>query len=250
MTIQPVGNVRRLADLECVVVDPTSHAYEPQVIVVLCHGFGASGTDLVDCSRAMWELQPAELQRARFVFPAAPMSLDPSGNYDSRAWWPIDMEQLNEMIATGQFRDLRRDKPEVLQQRREQIISLTTQLLAEVHLDVASLVLGGFSQGAMLATDVALHLDSPPGGLIVWSGTLLNELEWKAAAGRQMKFPIFQSHGRFDPILPFAAAQWLNEMLMEAGMEAEFAAFDGMHEIPMAAMRGAALLVANVADEG
>jgi phospholipase/carboxylesterase len=250
MTFKPVGNVRRLADLECVVVDPTEQAYEPQVIVVLCHGFGASGTDLVDCCRAMWELQPEELRRARFVFPAAPMSLDRSGLYDSRAWWPIDMERLNEMIANAEFRDLRHDKPEPLEMLRVQMTLLIRQLLAETNLDHGSIVLGGFSQGAMLSTDVALHLDPAPGGLIVWSGTLLNELEWRPAASQQSKFPIFQSHGRFDPILPFAAAQWLHEMLTEAGFDAEFTAFDGMHEIPMAAMRGAAKLAAEVAERG
>ncbi len=247
MTIQPVGNVRLIADLECVVADPTGNAFEPQAIVVLCHGFGAPGTDLVDCCQTMWELHRAELGRVRFVFPAAPISLDPTGLYDSRAWWPLDMERLNEMIAAGEFRDLRNDKPALLETRRAQMTGLIDQLLAETNLDYSAVVLGGFSQGAMLMTDVALHLKTPPGGLIVWSGTLLNEAEWKSAAARQMKFPIFQSHGRYDQILPYAAAEWLHEVFVGAGFSAKFTSFDGMHEIPMAAMRGAAALVASVA---
>lgn len=247
VTIRPVGNVRSIGELECVVVDPTEDPYEPQALVVLCHGFGAPGTDLVECSRAMWELQSRELSKVRFAFPAAPISLDPTGQYDSRAWWPIDMVRLNEMIASGEFRDLRNEKPDLLEERRQQISELIEQLLAETNLDNSAVVLGGFSQGAMLMTDVALHLPSPPGGLIIWSGTLLNETEWKFAAARQKKFPIFQSHGRYDPILPFAAAQWLHEELLNAGIPAKFSAFDGMHEIPMPAMRGAAALAAAVA---
>ena len=247
MTIQPVGNVRTIADLDCVVADPTGNAFEPQTIVVLCHGFGAPGTDLVDCCQTMWELHRGELGRVRFVFPAAPISLDPTGLYDSRAWWPLDMERLNDMIASGEFRDLRNDKPEMLDERRAQITALIEQLIAETNLDHSAVVLGGFSQGAMLMTDVALHLSTPPGGLIVWSGTLLNEAEWKLAAARQRKFPIFQSHGRYDQILPYAAAQWLHETFVDAGFPVKLTSFDGAHEIPMNAMRGAAALVATVA---
>lgn len=246
MPIHPVGQSLEIAGLECVVVDPQSGAFEPSGIVVLCHGFGAPGTDLVDCCRAMWELQGAALERVRFVFPAAPMSVDPSGLYDGRAWWPIDMERLNLMIARGEFRDLPRERPEMLTRRREQMTGLAGELLAESNLQPSSLVLGGFSQGAMLATDVALHLDSSPGGLIVWSGTLLNETEWRAAMTTQTKFPVYQSHGRYDPILPFAVAEDLHEALVGAGFDASFTPFDGGHEIPMPAMRGAASLVARV----
>jgi phospholipase/carboxylesterase len=248
MTIQPVGKVQSIAGLDCVVVDPMPQEYQPNLVVILCHGFGASGTDLVDCCRAMWELQPVDLAQVRFVFPAAPISLDPSGGYDSRAaWWPIDMERLNWMIATGQFRDLRHEQPELLPQRRDELEGLIGRVTAEAKLDPSSVVLGGFSQGAMLATDVALHLATPPAGLIVWSGTLLNESDWRVAAKRQTRFPVFQSHGRMDPILPFAAAEWLHEMFIEARFEAQFVPFDGMHEIPMPAMRGAAQLVAALA---
>jgi phospholipase/carboxylesterase len=247
VTFRPVGIQRLIGELECVVVDPTDQPYEPQAIVVLCHGFGAPGTDLVECCRTMWELQRAELGRTRFVFPAGPLSLDESGLYDARAWWPIDMERLNEMMVTGEFRDLRREKPELLDTRREQVTALLESLLAESALDPASLILGGFSQGSMLMTDVALRLSRPPGGLIVWSGTLLNESEWRSAASRQAKFPVFQSHGRYDSILPFEAARWLHQLFIDAGFSADFVPFDGLHEIPMPAMRGAAALAARVA---
>lgn len=247
MVFQPVGQVRQIAELECVVVDPVGGDFQPQTVVVLCHGFGAPGTDLVDCCRAMWELEAEALRDTRFVFPAAPMQLDDFGYGDARAWWPIDMVRLNEMIASGQIRDLRGDKPPMLDQRRRQLSDLALAVAQECDVELSAVVLGGFSQGAMLATDVALHLDDSVGGLIIWSGTLLNEVEWKSAMLSPRRFPVFQSHGRYDPILPYVAAEWLHQMWKDAGYQAEFVPFDGMHEIPMPAMRGAARLVANVA---
>ncbi len=236
-----------VADLDCVIVDPTDEAYEVSGAVILCHGFGAPGTDLVNCCQAMWQLQPNRLSRVRFVFPTGPLALDESGLYDSRAWWMIDMEQLNRMMETGEFRDLRHESPPELARCRESIVSLVEWVRTGASLQSQQIVVGGFSQGAMLATDVALRLKPACGGLIIWSGTLLCEDQWRGAAKAQHKFPIFQSHGRSDPILPFPAAIWLKEMLIDSGFEVEFNEFAGLHEIPMPALRGAAELAARVA---
>jgi phospholipase/carboxylesterase len=246
VTYEPVARKQTVGDLDCIVVDSMPGLSHPQALMVLCHGFGAPGTDLVECCRAMWQLQPERLARVRFAFPAGPLSLDESGLYDARAWWPIDMERLNYLIATGQFRNLRFEKPELLEERRRQMCGLIDQLLSDAELDHRRLMLGGFSQGAMLTTDVALHLTEPPLGLLIWSGTLLNEAEWKPAADRQRKFRVFQSHGRQDPILPFAAAESLRKLLGDAGFQVDFCPFDGFHEIPMTAMRGAAQLAADL----
>ncbi|MEZ4653021.1 MAG: hypothetical protein R3E12_05285 [Candidatus Eisenbacteria bacterium] len=93
------------------------------------------------------------------------------------------------------------------------------------------LVLGGFSQGAMLATDVALHLEEPPAALAAFSGTMLCEERWSELARKRTVFPVLQSHGRQDPLLPFSAAERLFALLDEGG-EARFVPFDGPHTIP------------------
>lgn len=242
--LQPVARRERIGALDCVVVDPVRDEFVPKNLVVLCHGFGASGTDLVDCSMALWQLELEALSTTRFIFPAGPISLDPTEMFDSRAWWMIDIDRLNQMIATGEFRDLRNECPDLLNQRRREVTELVEQVVQQSGVNYGQVFLGGFSQGAMMTTDVALHLPQPIGGLIVWSGTLLNEAVWKTAADRESKFPVFVSHGRQDPILPFTAAQWLHEFLVLRGFAAEFCPFDGVHEIPMPAMRGAAKLLA------
>ena len=201
MTLQldPVAYRRRIAELDCVVVDPQSKDFQPTSVVVMCHGFGAPGTDLVPCSEAIVNLQPESCQNIRFVFPAGPLEMEPG--YDARAWWPIDMEKLQSMIDGGEFRELRNETPDLLSVRRQQLIDLVEQLVQEHSLDYSKIVLGGFSQGAMLTTDVALHLKKEIGGLVVWSGTLLNEKQWRANIKECPPIPVFQSHGHSDPIL-------------------------------------------------
>ena len=40
---------------------------------------------------------------------------------------------------------------------------------------------------------------------------------------------VFQSHGTIDPILPYASAEALNQMLQNAGVENRFHSFKGPH---------------------
>ena len=108
---------------------------------------------------------------------------------------------------------------------------LVQEVANQTGLPMQKLVLGGFSQGAMIATDVALRLEEAPGALVVLSGTLLIEDAWRTKAKARTGLPVFQSHGRQDPVLPFAAAEWLRDLFVEAGMQHEFVPFDGGHTI-------------------
>ncbi len=84
----------------------------------------------------------------------------------------------------------------------------------------------------MLATDLTLQLDDNPAGLVILSGTMLNEDVWLDRAKHHKGLRVFQSHGTDDPILPFGAAESLRDMLGESGASIEFLSFDGGHEIP------------------
>src|SRR5688500_15180988 len=61
-------------------------------VVVLLHGFGAPGEDLVPLFRVLDV--PREV---RFVFPAAPIEL-PLPLTDARAWWMIDLAEMEESL--------------------------------------------------------------------------------------------------------------------------------------------------------
>jgi phospholipase/carboxylesterase len=234
-----------LGALDCSVVQGETSA-APDRGVVLCHGFGAPGDDLVPVASELLRYCPALAERTLFCFPQAPLAPAEFRPFGGRAWWPLDMARLQAAIASGEFRDLWRDAPPRLPAARDELLSLLKAISDEFALPVERIVLGGFSQGAMLATDVALHLPTSPAALLIYSGTLLNESEWARLAPARRGLPVLQSHGWNDPLLPFAAAEWLRDLLTAAGLEVTFLPFRGGHTLSPAALRETADLVANL----
>jgi phospholipase/carboxylesterase len=95
----------------------------------------------------------------------------------------------------------------------------------------------------MLSTDASLRMEERPGGLVVWSGTLLNEAAWTATAAQGSSLTVVQSHAVDDPILPYSGAEALRDMLTAAKHRVEFLRFRGGHSIPEPAIRAAAGLI-------
>ncbi len=207
--------------------------------IVLCHGFGAPGDDLVSLARV------TEVDRAvRWFFPEAPLEIDFGMGMRGRAWWPIDMMRLQEMMQRGQARQLAEETPEGLASAREKLEGALASLETSHGLRRERTILGGFSQGAMLTTEIALHAaERPFAGLAILSGTLLSEARWTAAAKTSgPAIHAVMSHGRRDPILPFAGAEALRALLDGAGALVNFIPHQGQHEIPPAALDGLAAL--------
>lgn len=240
---------RRIGELHCTVVDGPGCDEGVKAIVVLCHGFGASGRDLVPVAPELCGADSAGLAGVRFVFPMAPIELEAFGGYDSRAWWPVDMIRVQQLMESGELRDLRSDRPDLLETRFAEMDKLIDEVQSEAGLDNPRTVVGGFSQGAMLATEIALRREPQVGGLIVWSGTLLSEHSWQKHAAQRVDLPVVQTHGRFDPVMPYAGAEWLRNLLTESGQQVRFAGFDGPHTISAEGIAMAAELIASVANK-
>ncbi|MFN0246594.1 MAG: alpha/beta hydrolase [Kofleriaceae bacterium] len=216
-----------IAGLTTRIVEPASG--DVSSTVVLLHGFGAPGDDLVALAPYL------HAPRTRFVFPAAPLEL--GGLYgDSRAWWLLDLARLEASLATGNMRAWIAEVPEGLENVRVQMVQFLDQLQARYSIANDTLVLGGFSQGAMLSVDTALHRDAPLAGLVLMSGTLTAESIWQPRFAKLAGVPILQSHGRHDMLLPYAIAEALRDRLVAAGAKVEFHSFLGQHEIPPAVL--------------
>lgn len=235
----------RLGELDCVVVDALSEGASPDLAVVLCHGFGAPATDLVPLAPELMSLDAKLIERARFVFPGAPLTLDAWGMPHGRAWFHLPPE-----VLMGQSRDwdrFAREVPEGLVAARRAVMGVVDAVSVSMKLPYGRIVLGGFSQGGMVTTDVALRLEEAPAGLCILSGTLLAEAEWRQKAAGRKGLPVLQAHGRYDDVLPFSAAERLHSLLVEAGLSVEFVPFDGPHTIaPEELERLAAFLVARM----
>jgi phospholipase/carboxylesterase len=155
-------------------------------LVVILHGFGADGNDLIDLGRE-WG---AVLPDAAFVAPHAHEVCEhmPSG----RQWFRLTDRNPHERWAgassAGPVIDAYLDKE-----------------LAARGLDDGQLALVGFSQGAMMALHVGLRRRVRPAGVLAYSGLLLGpEHLPQAIAGRapQALPPIFLVHGSHDEVVP------------------------------------------------
>jgi phospholipase/carboxylesterase len=212
------------------------------VTVVLLHGFGAPGNDLVplgDCLTV-----PDD---TRFVFPAAPQALPSFFGGDARAWWMIDIERRMLELQSRGLLSLSEEVPVGMAESNQRLSAMLDELGRRFAVQPERTVLGGFSQGAMLALDVALRSERKPAGLVLMSGTLLCASQWvpmmKGLAGK----PALLSHGRQDPILPFAAAEKLRDHLRAAGLVVDWIEFRGGHEIPPPVLERAGALISGVA---
>jgi phospholipase/carboxylesterase len=226
----------RWGALEVVLVPPADQR-PPEWMAVFCHGYGAPGTDLVglaDILQAGWE---ARGESVLLAFPAAPIRLDALGMPGGRAWWEINMNQLLQLAAADSFEALADTEPPGMDQAATVLTEQIEANLKRLGLSPQQLILGGFSQGAMLTVDVALRrLSEPPAGLAIYSGALICRPAWEAAAARLQSSAILQSHGRQDPILPISTGRALHRLLIEGGNNFPMLEFQGPHTIPMQAL--------------
>lgn len=206
-------------------------------VVILLHGFGAPGDDLVPLADVIHVPRGT-----RWLFPEAPLSLN-MGFGDSRAWWIIDFARIQADREAGRIRDLSVEVPQGLALARERILAFLKELPKQFPLDYKKTVIGGFSQGAMLTCDAVLHTDYPFAGLAQLSGNLLAKDVWSPLMPNRRGLPVFQSHGVQDDILPTVGAERLRDALHRAGLAVEWHSFRGGHEIPGEVLRRLGLFV-------
>lgn len=237
---------QQLGQLQCGVVRPSDPNQKITSLSVFCHGFGAGGDDLVGLAGEL--LQGAQTDSAMMVFPAAPLSLDEAGMPGGRAWWMLSIQRLMDALEDGRYEQVREEVPEGIDDAREKLCGVIEAAMTIAEVDERRLLLGGFSQGAMLSVDTALRgLATPPAKLCLFSGCLICEREWKPHASKLREVEIFQSHGRLDPILPLQTGLWLTEMLRDGGCTVDLHQFDGAHTIPQEAIESTARILANLA---
>lgn len=192
---------------------------DPEVGVIFLHGYGANMHDLFP----LWEMWHAE--KFNWYFPNGVQSLN-MGYYEGRAWFSIDVAKLEEAMRTGTMRDLKNSIPPELDATLFQLEALITEL-SKKH---KKIILGGFSQGAMCASHLAMKESLRIDGLVLLSGALLAEERFPKAA---KSIPFYQSHGTKDPILSLDGAKDLEKKLHALNFQGKLHVFNGGHEIPM-----------------
>jgi phospholipase/carboxylesterase len=194
------------------------------IALVLLHGYAMQPADLTPFAHSLGV-------PALFLVPQGPVAA-PGGGY---AWWEVDVAARNNSMSSG-ARDLAGEHPQGLEAARHQLGAFLDAIAAEFK--PGRLIVGGFSQGGMLALDFVLRGSSRVAGLVLLSASRLALEEWRPARSRLDGLPVFASHGRADRDLAFAAGEALRDFVLDSGARVSWVPFESGHEIPLVVWRG------------
>lgn len=172
----------------------------PRQLVVLCHGLGADGYDLIDLPPTWAHALPA----AAFVAPHAPdpCDLGPSG----RQWWSV-ADRTPAIMEAGVRRAATFLNPFVDAE------------LARLGLPADAYALMGFSQGAMTVLFVGLRRAVAPRAILAFSGALL--APDGLAAELTHRPPVLLVHGEADDVVPVSRSRDAEAALRALGVPVE-----------------------------
>jgi phospholipase/carboxylesterase len=172
-------------------------------LVVLVHGYGADGNDLISLAPHWQELLPD----CAFAAPNAPSRLPGGPGYQ---WFPISRIDPHEM----------RGGVESAAPLLEEFLDAE---LARLGLGPDRLMLTGFSQGTMLSLHLGLRRAVPPAAIVGFSGLLAGAPPEGAAFP-----PILLTHGDSDPVIPAEAMLMAANELGGAGARVQWHLAPGM----------------------
>jgi phospholipase/carboxylesterase len=151
-------------------------------LVVLCHGYGADGNDLIGLAPHWQRLLPT----VAFAAPNAPERC--AGAPMGFQWFPISRLDPDEMKKG-------------VESASDLLNAFLDAELARLDLPSDRLALVGFSQGTMMSLQVGLRRATKPACIVGFSGTIAGEAP---KAGMDSP-PILLVHGDADPMIPVQA---------------------------------------------
>jgi phospholipase/carboxylesterase len=184
------------------IVPPRSGA-APTHAVVLLHGYGSDGSDLIGLAPAWQDALPDAL----FLAPNAP---EPSRMVSfGFQWFDIALEgnRLSRRQAGAAA-------------ARPVLVSFLEDLWEQTGIAPGRTILAGFSQGAMMALHVGLSLQQRLMGIVAVAGAFLPPADFDTAGYATP--PICLVHGDRDDVVEPIHSQEAAELLSKAGYEVSY----------------------------
>lgn len=168
---------------------------KPKQLVILLHGVGSNGEDLISLAPYWAKYLPD----AVFISPDAafPYDMAPFG----RQWFSLQDRAYSKMLAGVQV-----VSPVIHAFIKEQ--------LEEYGLPASKLALVGFSQGTMASLYAGPRYKEKIAGVLGYSGALIWEEETPKTINRA---PVHLIHGEADEVVPVAAYHHAREKLEKSG---------------------------------
>ena len=180
---------------------PPASGEKAQALIVLLHGYGSNGEDLIGLAPYWTKIAP----HAQFVSPNAPERI--AGMPSGHQWFPLSRMDPH-TLESGAAR------------AADALNRFIDRELERYGLDESKLALVGFSQGTMMALHVGLRRSKSPAGILGYSGMLIAPDKLKNEA--KSKPPVLLVHGDRDDVVPLPAMFEAADALCEAGMSAQW----------------------------
>ena len=190
---------------------------KPRRLVILLHGLGADGNDLIGLAPYWAKLLP----EAEFMSPNAPFPCDMAPH--GYQWYSSQDRSPGAALA-----GIRAAAP-ILD-------AFIDEALAERGLDDGALALVGFSQGSAMSLYVGPRRTKPVAGIVAYSGRLVAPELLPAELRSRPR--ILVVHGTEDPLIPYAALAEAEAGLRAAGIPVESLTCPGIgHSIDETGLR-------------
>lgn len=186
---------------------PPAGGGKPRRLVILLHGLGADGNDLIGLAPYWAPLLPD----AEFVSPNAPFPCDMSPY--GYQWFSVQDRSPGAMLSGA------RAAAPILD-------GFIGDELQKRGLDEGSAALVGFSQGTMMSLFVGLRRARPFAGIIGFSGRLIGRELLKTEL--RSRPPVLLVHGTDDPVVPYDSLANAEAALKEAAVPVETLSCPGM----------------------
>ena len=208
---------------------PPASGGAPKQVVVLLHGYGSDGSDLIGLA-PHWQ---GVLPDAVFISPNAP-------------------EQCRQLASGFQWFDVSFDgdrlarRQEGVVQARPVLVEFLQDLWSQSGLGPENTILAGFSQGAMMALHTGLSLEQKLMGIIAFSGAFLPPEGFGTVP--LAKTPICLVHGDMDDVVDPEHSADADVALRLAGYDVSYHVSEGVaHGIAPDGLAFATAFIARIA---
>lgn len=189
----------------------------PKNIVVLLHGYGSNGQDLISLAPG-WS---SHLPDTLFVAPDAPFPCEAGFGYQ---WFSLTNWSLLSMLQGAE-------------KAAPMLNDFLDGLLRDYNLSADKLALVGFSQGTMMSLYAGPRRKQPLAGILGYSGALVGG-EALIGSAAISKCPVHIIHGDHDTVVPVAAFYHATNTLRMAGLTVTGSVTSGLaHSIDEAGIR-------------
>ncbi|MEZ5815180.1 MAG: phospholipase [Alphaproteobacteria bacterium] len=169
----------------------------PQSLVILLHGLGSNGQDLISLAPYWAKALPETL----FISPDAPFACDmvPPGYPNSYQWFSLQDRDPDKILAG-------------VKTAAPILDEFITRQIEKYNVSAQKVALVGFSQGTMMSLYVGTHYKEPLAGIMGFSGAMVS-------APGPNKIPVRLIHGEADDVVPVEAYHHAREILQREGFE-------------------------------